>query len=102
MIIYNVTLKIDNSVVEEWVKWMKEEHMPELMATGLFTGKRLCRLLEQDEAEGVTYIAQYFCKSIYEYNAYIDKHASMMREKGFARFGNKFIAFRTIMEAEDE
>ena len=100
MIIYNVTLKLDNSIAEEWVQWMKEEHMPELMDTGLFTGRRLCRLLEQDELEGVTYVAQYFCNSIGEYNTYIDKHANTMREKGFARFGNKFIAFRTVMEVE--
>jgi hypothetical protein len=100
MIVYNVTLKLDNSIVEDWLQWMKEEHMPELMSTGLFTGRRLCRLLEQDELEGATYVAQYFCNSINEYNTYIDKYANSMREKGFARFGNKFIAFRTIMEVE--
>ena len=48
MIIYNVTIKPDWSIHDEWVKWMKEEHMPELMKTGLFTDSRLCRLLEQD------------------------------------------------------
>ncbi|RYE23554.1 MAG: DUF4286 family protein [Sphingobacteriales bacterium] len=100
MIVYNVTLKLDHSIVEDWVNWMKEEHMPELMATGLFTGRRLCRLLEQDELEGATYVAQYFCNSINEYNRYISEHSNTMREKAFARFGNKFIAFRTIMEVE--
>lgn len=100
MIIYNVTVKIDAQAADEWVKWMKEEHMPELMKTGLFTDSRLCRLLEQDETEGRTYTAQYFCNTIEDYNSYIDNHAQHMRDKGFARFGNRFMAFRTVMEVE--
>ena len=98
MIIYNVTLQVENDIVDAWVHWMKSEHMGELMSTGLFTDCRLCRLLEQDEAEGVTYTAQYFCNSIGEYNTYIDKYAQEFREKAFKLFGGKFVAFRTIME----
>jgi uncharacterized protein DUF4286 len=98
MIIYNVTLKVNNEVADAWVNWMKTEHMADLMNTGLFVDCRLCRLLEQDELEGVTYAAQYFCESIDQYNTYIDKYAQEMREKGFRLFGGKFVAFRTVME----
>ncbi|MBS1782672.1 MAG: DUF4286 family protein [Bacteroidetes bacterium] len=98
MIIYNVTVKIEASSAEEWLQWMKTEHLPDLMNTGLFTEYKLCRLLEQDENEGVTFIVQYFCPSKKEYETYIDQHATTMREKGIQRFGNRFIAFRTLME----
>ena len=100
MIIYNVTVKVQQDIAAEWVAWMKKEHMPELMKTGLFLDYRLCRLLEQDELEGITYTAQYFCDSLEHYNTYISEHAQAMRDKGFARFGSKFIAFRTVMEVE--
>lgn len=100
MIIYNVTIKVDQEIATEWVTWMKEEHIPELMNTGLFTDSRLCRLLEQDETEGITYIAQYFCDGMEQYNTYISEYARKMRDKGFTRFGNRFIAFRTIMETD--
>ena len=98
MIIYNVTIKVESDIAEEWVQWMKQEHMPDLHNTGLVTGFRLCRLLEQDEAEGVTYSAQYTCDNLDDYNTYISKHAQTMRDKGFSRFGGKFIAFRSVME----
>lgn len=98
MIIYNVTLNVENGVVEEWIKWMQEEHMPELKSTGLFADMRLCRLLEQDETEAVTFSAQYSCNSMHEYNKYISEHAQEMRDKAFQRFGNRFIAFRSVME----
>ena len=98
MIIYNVTIKIDNRVADTWVNWMKTEHMADVMSTGLFVDCRLCRLLEQDETEGVTYAAQYFCEDLQQYNIYIDKFAEKMRDKGFKLFGGNFVAFRTVME----
>lgn len=100
MIIYNVTVKVDNDVAADWVRWMKQEHMPDLMKTGLFVDYRLCYLLEQDEADGKTYTAQYHCDSMEHYNTYIAEYAQQMREKAFARFGNKFAAFRTVMRVE--
>jgi hypothetical protein len=79
---------------------MKEEHMEELVATGLFSGSRLSHLLEQDETDGVTYIAQYYCDSLDDYYDYVKDHAPTIREKGLKKFGDQMIAFRTIMEVE--
>jgi hypothetical protein len=101
MIIYNVTIKVENQIADEWLEWMKQEHIPELMDTGLFADARLSRLLEQDETEGITYIAQYFCKDMEAYRSYISDHSERMRNKSFARFGNRFIAFRTLMQVEN-
>ena len=100
MIIYNVTVKVDPSIAEDWLRWMKEEHIPDLMNTGLFCDSRVCRLLEQDESEGITYSAQYSCDSMEDYQDYIREHAPAMREKGLKKFGNKFIAFRSVMSVE--
>jgi hypothetical protein len=98
MIIYNTTIKVDSSIADSWVYWMKAEHMPDLMNTDLFIDCRLCRLLEHDDAEGITYIAQYYCDGLEQYNTFMAEHAERLRDKGFKLFGNKFIAFRTIME----
>jgi hypothetical protein len=100
MIIYNVTVKVAPHVASEWVRWMKEEHMPELLRTGLFIDSRLCRLLEQDDTEGITYSAQYMCDSLEDYHDYVRKHAPAMREKGLQKFGDKTIAFRSVMRVE--
>lgn len=100
MIIYNVTVKVERAVAKDWLTWMKSEHIADLMKTGLFVDYRLCRILEQDETEGITYAVQYFCDNMEHYNTYINEHAQKMRDKGFERFGGKFIAFRTVMEVE--
>jgi hypothetical protein len=98
MIIYNVTIKVEHSVVANWVTWMKGIHIPELLATGLFIDTKLCLLLEQEEEDGATFVAQYFCNSMAEYTRYIDEYATLMRERSHKAFGGKFVAFRTVME----
>ena len=98
MVLYNVTIKVELGIVEAWVEWMKQIHMPDLMATGLFIDCKLYQIMDLDESEGVTFSAQYFCKNLDDYNNYISAFAVLMREKAFQKFGSKFVAFRTVME----
>jgi hypothetical protein len=98
MLIYNVTTKLDWSIAEEWVKWMQETHIPEVMGSGCFEKHQLVRLLEIDEEEGPTYAAQYYSASIASYEDYIANYAAKFREHVTEKWGNKFISFRTLLE----
>ena len=98
MFIYNVSVKVDWRVHDEWLLWMKNIHIPEVVATGCFTHAQMLRLLETDEQDGPTYITQYFAKSKSDYNRYIDLHAASMRQKAFDKWGDTFIAFRSLMQ----
>lgn len=98
MIIYNVTVKVETGAVQEWLQWMTSEHLQDMMATNCFLDRTLCRLMDQDENEGPTFVVQYRCESMDEYKKYINEHAAGMRQKGIDRFQGRFVAFRTIME----
>ncbi|GMV78286.1 MAG: hypothetical protein AMXMBFR79_14170 [Chitinophagaceae bacterium] len=98
MLIYNVTIKVDKSINDAWLLWMKEIHIPEVLATGCFTHHQFVKLLEVDEADGITYAVQYFAESKANYNRYIELYASNLREAGIKAWGNKFIAFRSLMQ----
>ncbi len=98
MIVYNITIKIDPAIQEEWLQWQQEEHIPDIMSTGMFIEYKMFRLLEQDESEGMTYVIQYFASSAENYACYIRDHAPLLRIKAIQRWGDRFIAFRTVME----
>jgi hypothetical protein len=98
MIVYNVTIKITNAIHTNWLQWLKDEHVPEVLQTGCFTHANILRLLETDDAEGPTYAVQYFAQSKALYNNYIEKFAAAMRQKSFDKWGNQFIAFRSVMQ----
>jgi hypothetical protein len=98
MIIYNVTIKVEVTIAKEWLQWMKEVHIPEVMQTGCFTDYKIVRLLEVDETEGPTYAIQYNAESKAIYNQYISKFAPALRDKTYQKWGGRFIAFRSVME----
>lgn len=101
MIVYNVTIKVEWAIHDAWLQWMQQEHMPELISTGCFHEYKLLRLIEIDEEEGPTYAAQYYAHSKALYNQYIEKFSAEKREKAFQKWGNRFIAFRSVMQVVD-
>jgi hypothetical protein len=98
MIIYNVTTKVSNNINDAWLHWMKLEHIPAIMNTGLFHDYRICRLLEQDDQEGPTYSVQYFTDTLENYQTYLEEHAPAFRQLSYELFGSQFVAFRTVMQ----
>jgi hypothetical protein len=98
MIVYNVTIKIGLEVAEEWLQWQMEEHIPDIMATGKFVEWKMFRLLEQDESDGITYVFQYFANSPEDFQSYADNDAPLLRARALERWGDQFVAFRTIMQ----
>ena len=97
MYIYNVTTKLNWGIHDEWIKWLKEFHVPDVMNTGCFTAYKIVRLLEADEEEGPTYAVQYFADSKSDYTRYIELYAPAMRQAGVDKWGNNFIAFRSLL-----
>ncbi len=98
MIVYNVTIKVADVIADEWLEWMQQEHILDVIDTGCFTSAKLLRLLEIDDEEGPTYAAQYFAESKSDYNRYIEFHSENMRQKSFDKWGDQFIAFRSVMQ----
>jgi hypothetical protein len=97
MLVYNISIKITPAIEKDWVQWQQQEHIPAIMATGCFVDYKFYKLLEQEEAEGITYIIQYFANTQQAYQQYINDTAPLLRQKALDRWGNQFIAFRSIM-----
>ena len=98
MILYNVTVKIDHSVHDEWLEWMRKEHIPAVMHTGMFSDNRIAKVLGQDESEGITYSIQYTCQDMATMQRYAGQHAPALQQEHNQRYQGKFVAFRTLLE----
>jgi len=101
MIIYNVTINIDDSIHNEWLIWIKE-HIPQVLATGKFTEAKLTKVLVEEEMGGTTYSVQYRAKSREDLDDYYQHDAERLRQDGLKRFADKMLAFRTELEVVDE
>ncbi len=97
MIVYNVTVNIDNSVHDEWLQWMKSQHIPDVVATGCFTQGRIFRIMV-DEQAGVSYSIQYSANNMDEINRYMKEFAPELQKQHMEKYHDKFTAFRTLLE----
>ena len=99
MIIYNVTVNVEESVNENWLDFMKNVHIPDVMNTGCFVGYTFSKIItRQADETGITYAIQYKCATMVEYDNYQEKFAPVLQKDHTQKFEGKFYAFRTILE----
>jgi len=98
MIVYNSTIKIHPAIEKAWVQWQQQVHIPAVMATGIFNDYKMYRLLDQDEAEGITYVLQFFSAIPEGYQQFTAQHAQRLQRLAQERWGDLYIAFNTVME----
>ena len=101
MIIYNVTINIDESIHDEWLTWIKE-HIPQVLATGKFDKATLTKVLVEEELGGHTYSVQYRSYSRDALDAYYKEDADKLKADGLKKYGDKMLAFRTELQIVDE
>ena len=101
MYIYNVTVNIDDTAHDDWVSWMKKSHIPDVLNTGLFTSCRFCKVMVEEES-GTTYSIQYLAKDMEALKLYQEMYAPGLQKEHTDRYAGKFVAFRTLLELDDE
>ncbi|MDP3469302.1 MAG: DUF4286 family protein [Daejeonella sp.] len=97
MILYNVTIILDEEIHDNWLKWLKFEYLKEMMSTGHFISYSVLKVLDSPN-EGITYCIQYIASSIVKYNEYMQTSPNHLQSNVPAEFLNKFVFFSTLME----
>jgi hypothetical protein len=98
MIIFNVTTILDENIQQEFLDYMQKVHMPELLATHIFTDCKLFKLTEPQN-EGVTYCAQYFLDTKENLEKYRSLYALQLDKQFNEKFENQFVQFSSVLES---
>jgi hypothetical protein len=98
MILYNVTVAIEKSVEEDWKVWMRDIHIPEVMATGTFIEFKFFRVMREEE-DSTSYSIQYFADDMLKVQTYVAQHSPALQQKSQETFPGKFVSFRTLLQS---
>jgi len=101
MYIYNVTINIEEAIHAIWLQWMKNDHIPAMLATKKFSKALMTRVLVEEEMGGITYSIQYSTDSKKTLQQYYEEDAGRI-ETTPSDFTGKFVAFRTELEIVSE
>jgi hypothetical protein len=100
MIVYSVTCLVEDSIRAEWLEWMKSTHLPEVMATGKFISNEMFQIDPHGSADtGTSYNIQYKLEKRSDLQEYSVDFGPALKAKTVAKYGDKVIAFRTILES---
>lgn len=101
MIKYNVTIGVDEDITTAWLDWMKKEHIPDVMDTGIFLKAQISRIINSSDSNN-TFAITYTCDSMKDLHYYQVNYATELQQKHIDRYGDKAVPFRTIMEVIQE
>ncbi len=101
MILYNVTVSIDPAVSEDWLDWMRKQHIPDVMATGCFIESRISRVHGEEDG-GMTFAITYLSPDQQKLNEYREVHAPRLQKDHSERYEGRFAAFRTFLTVIEE
>ena len=97
MIIYNVTVSVEESIKSDWLFWIQNEHIPEVLACNIFTDAQINKVITKGDSDN-TFAIAYTCKSMKDLHRYQIQFSAALQKKHFDRYGEKAVSFRTIME----
>jgi hypothetical protein len=95
MVIYSVTIFLRREIESDWSDWMQRVHIPDVLATGCFTECRMHKVLDAAEP---TYVMQYACHTMADYERYRDSFAPKLQKEHTERYDGKFRGERQLLE----
>jgi hypothetical protein len=93
-----MTIGIDRDVEQEWLQWIQEKHIPDVMKTGMFVSSKMFKVLHDNDDSTVSYSIQYYAESIQHVTQYLQIFAPRIVEEHREKFINKHVAFQTLLE----
>lgn len=100
MILYNITVIIEDSINDEWLAWMTGNFISRAMDTGLFASNRLLKVLDSPN-EGTTYCVQFIADNMNFYQRFKQDYEPAILNDLTNRFASRFVSFSTLMELID-
>lgn len=98
MYIYSVTISLDKELEEEWLKWMKNKHIPDVMQTGCFTEYKIFQVYSAMAEDLSTYNIQYYFEKVEYLERYQKEFAGSLQSEHKKKFEGKFVATRTVLK----
>ncbi|MBC7913761.1 MAG: DUF4286 family protein [Pyrinomonadaceae bacterium] len=97
MILYNITVILEETIETEWREWVTNAFIPNALSSNLLVSHRLLKVIDSPN-EGVTYCMQFIADHLESYNQFMNNHAAALLSTHTQQFQNRAVFFSTVME----
>ena len=97
MILYLIHIDVQKNIDKDWLLWMKNEHVPEIMDLKIFQKNEIWKI-KNDSKKYNSYYIKYYTESLDYYKLYEKKYAIEMKKKHSIKYKNNFNVKREILQ----
>ncbi|MCU0468099.1 MAG: DUF4286 family protein [Arcicella sp.] len=97
MLIHNITYNIDKSLETDFLNWMREVHIPNVMKTGFPKTFKVMRLLTEIDNGGSTFSVQYNFDSIDGFEVFENEYFDDLNAAVDKRYRGKYVFFASLL-----
>lgn len=98
MLIFNTTFLVSDTAHTQWLKWVREQHIPFMMKSGTFTQPQIAKVFSNESQDGTSYSVQLQVQDLQALENWHIQYAKIFEQKFAETFGSEVIFFATILE----
>ncbi|HLP04066.1 MAG TPA: DUF4286 family protein [Paludibacter sp.] len=98
MLIYNTTYLVSDQEHNNFLKWIREEHIPFMLESTYFSKPQMTRIITGSEQEGTSFSVQFHVNNLQTLKLWNQKYSTLFQENCSKKFGTEVLFFTTIME----
>ena len=101
MFIFNTTYLVSDKAHGEWLKWVREQHIPFMLGSSYFTNPQVARIITSDKQDGTSFSVQFHVQDMQTLKLWNKEYSSLFQENCSQQFGTEVIFFTTVLELID-
>ncbi|MFW9598280.1 MAG: DUF4286 family protein [Paludibacter sp.] len=98
MLIFNTTYKVSTAKTAEWIKWVKDVHIPDMTKKADFSKPQITRIVGSDDEHGTSYSVQFHIATMKELERWHMQHAADLQQNVSSNFGTEVLFFSTVLD----
>jgi hypothetical protein len=98
MLIHNITYNIEKELENDFLDWIKNVHVQNVMITGFPKSFKIMRLLTEIDNGGATFSVQYKFDSIEGFEVFENEYFDDLNAAVDKRYRGKYVFFPSLLE----
>lgn len=98
MLIFNTTYKVSNNKIDDWKKWIRDEHIPFMLKDKNFDKPQIAKIVGSEDEQGTSFSVQFQIENMEKLTRWHSQNANFFQNSFQKAFGNDVQFFSTVLE----
>lgn len=98
MLIFNTTFLVSDRIHGIWLKWVREQHIPFMLESGMLTAPQVAKVISAEDQEGTSYSVQFCVADMQTLENWHIKYSKIFEQLFAAKFGSEGMFFASVLE----